>query len=89
MPHTGEALGFSKAYWSPWADSLYGFAEQRYCIYDLCLIGDPETQLYTEEPAACNVAHPAVITIGSHIQFMVTVTGPGSGTGRGRDRPVP
>jgi len=74
MPHTGEALGFSKAYWSPWADSLYRYDQQRYCIYDLNLIGDPETQLYTQEPANCNVAHPAVITIGSHIQFLVTVS---------------
>jgi hypothetical protein len=74
MPHTGEALGFSKAYWSPWADSLYRYDQQRYCIYDLNLIGDPETQLYTQEPANCNVAHPAVITIGSHIQFTVTVS---------------
>jgi len=78
MPHTGEALGFSKAYWSPWADSNYQYAEQRYCIYDLCLIGDPETPLWTAEQSACNVSHPAAITIGSHIQFPVTVTGPGS-----------
>jgi hypothetical protein len=75
--HTGEALGYAKSSWAPYADSLYGFAETRYCAYDLNLIGDPEAPVWTDEPATCNVAHAGVITIGSHIPFPVTVTAPG------------
>jgi hypothetical protein len=70
---TGEALGYSKASWAPYADSAYQYDMQRYCIYDLNLIGDPELPLWTSEPANCQVDHPAVITIGSHIPFTVTV----------------
>jgi hypothetical protein len=75
--HTGEALGYAKSSWAPYADSLYGFAETRYCAYDLNLIGDPEAPVWTDEPATCNVAHAGVITIGNHIQFPVTVTASG------------
>jgi len=78
MPHIGEALGFAKAYWSPWADSLYQYDEQRYCIYGLNLIGDPETELWTAEPAACNVSHPALLVTGENVPFTVTVATPDS-----------
>ncbi len=74
MPQIGKALGYSKATWSPYADSLYQFAKQRYCIYDLNLIGDPETPLWTAEPTAVNVSHTGVITIGNNIPYPVTVT---------------
>ncbi len=83
--HAGQALAMAKAAWAPWADSLYRYAETRYCNYDLNLFGDPETPLYTDEPANCNVAHAAVITIGSHIPFTVTVTTPGSAPIQGAD----
>jgi len=72
--HAGQALALAKAAWAPWADSLYAYAETRYCNYDLNMMGDPEVPLWTDEPAACCVSHPAVITIGSHIPFTVTVT---------------
>jgi len=78
MPHTGEALGFSKAYWSPWADSLYRYDQQRYCIYDLNLIGDPETELWTADPTGCMVSHPALVVTGNNVPFTVLVTTPDS-----------
>lgn len=74
--HTGEALGYSKASWAPYADSLYQYDMQRYCIYDLNLIGDPETPIWTDEPTYCNCEHLQVINIGSSIPFTVTVTNP-------------
>jgi len=73
MPHTGEALGYSKACWAPYADSLYQYDMQRYCIYDLNLIGDPETSLWTDEPTALNVSHAGVVNIGNNIPYAVTV----------------
>jgi hypothetical protein len=72
--HTGQALGLAKAAWAPWADSLYRYAETRYCNYDLNLFGDPETPLWTDEPANCNVAHEALIVTGDNIPFTVLVT---------------
>ena len=77
--HTGQALGLGKAAWAPYADSLYAFAETRFVIYDLNLFGDPETPLWTDEPANCNVSHAAVMTIGNNIPFTVTVTTQGCG----------
>ena len=74
MPHTGQALGYSKACWAPYADSQYQYDMQRYCIYDLNLIGDPETRLWTEEPTALNVSHAGVVNIGNNIPYPVTVT---------------
>ncbi|OYD15062.1 hypothetical protein CH330_06755 [candidate division WOR-3 bacterium JGI_Cruoil_03_51_56] len=76
MPHTGQALGYSKACWAPYADSLYQYRMQRYCIYDLNLLGDPETSLWTEEPESLNVAHAGVVTIGNNVPYPVTVTTP-------------
>ncbi|MEO0081428.1 MAG: C25 family cysteine peptidase [candidate division WOR-3 bacterium] len=74
MPATGQALAYSKATWAPYADSLYQYAHQRFCIYDLTLIGDPETPLWTAEPTPVNVAHSGVITIGNNVPYPVTVT---------------
>ncbi|MBN2465885.1 hypothetical protein JXD38_09735 [candidate division WOR-3 bacterium] len=74
MPHTGQALGYAKACWAPYADSLYQYDMQRFCIYDLNLIGDPETPLWTDEPTALSVSHPGVINIGNNIPYSVTVT---------------
>ncbi len=74
MPNTGLALGYSKATWAPYADSLYQYRMQRYCIYCLTLIGDPETPLWTDEPTNVNVAHAGVITIGNNVPYPVTVT---------------
>jgi hypothetical protein len=73
-PHTGQALGRSKACWAPYADSLYQYDMQRYNIYDLCLIGDPETPLWTAEPTALNASHAGVVNIGNNIPYPVTVT---------------
>jgi hypothetical protein len=73
-PHIGQALGRSKACWAPYADSLYAYDEQRYNIYDLNLIGDPETPLWTAEPTPLSVSHPGVINIGVNISFPVTVS---------------
>lgn len=73
-PHTGQALARSKACWAPYADSLYQYDMQRYCIYDLNLIGDPETPLWTAEPTALSVSHAGVVNIGSNIPYPVTVT---------------
>jgi hypothetical protein len=72
--HTGQALGIAKAAWAPWADSQYAYAETRFCNYDLNLFGDPETPLWTDEPANCNVAHAPFIITGNNIPFTVTVT---------------
>jgi hypothetical protein len=76
--HTSQALALAKAAWAPWADSLYAFAETRYVSYDLNVLGDPETPLWTDEPAACNVSHLAVMNIGNNVPFTVTVTTPGA-----------
>ncbi|MBN2465130.1 T9SS type A sorting domain-containing protein, partial [candidate division WOR-3 bacterium] len=73
-PHTGQALGYSKACWAPYADSLYQYDMQRYCIYDLNLIGDPETRLWTDEPTALSVSHSGVVNIGISIPYPITVT---------------
>jgi hypothetical protein len=73
-PHIGQSLGRSKACWAPYADSLYKYDQQRYCIYDLNLIGDPETPLWTAEPTSLTVSHADVINIGNNIPFPVTVT---------------
>ncbi len=74
MPNTGKALGYSKASWAPYADSLYQYAMQRYCIYSLNLLGDPETPLWTDEPTNVNVAHAGVVNIGNNVPYPVTVT---------------
>jgi len=71
--HTGEALGYSKACWAPYADSLYQYDMQRYCIYDLNLIGDPEVPLWTGEPDSVDVQHADVINIGNNVPYPVTV----------------
>ena len=76
MPHTGQALGYSKATWAPYADSLYQYAKQRWCIYCLNLIGDPETPLWTDEPGNLDVAHAGVVTIGNGVPYTVTVSDP-------------
>jgi hypothetical protein len=73
-PHVGQSLARAKACWAPYADSLYQYDQQRYNIYDLCLIGDPETPLWTAEPRALSVSHADVINIGNNIPFPVTVT---------------
>jgi len=73
-PHIGQALGRSKSCWAPYADSLYQYDMQRYCIYDLNLIGDPETPLWTAEPTALTVSHAGVVNIGNNIPYSVTVT---------------
>lgn len=77
MPEPGRALAYSKATWAPYADSLYQYAHQRFCIYDLTLIGDPETPLWTDEPGTVRVAHAGVVTIGNNVPYPVTVTSPG------------
>jgi hypothetical protein len=73
-PHIGQALARSKACWAPYADSLYQYDMQRYTIYDLNLIGDPETPLWTAEPTALTVSHAGVVNIGNNIPYSVTVT---------------
>jgi hypothetical protein len=73
-PHIGQALGRSKSFWVPYADSLYQYDQQRYNIYDLNLIGDPETPLWTAEPTALNVSHAGVINIGNNVPYSITVT---------------
>jgi hypothetical protein len=73
-PHLGQSLGRSKACWAPYADSLYKYAEQRFCIYDLNLIGDPEASMWTAEPTHLNVSHAGVVNIGNNIPYPVTVT---------------
>jgi hypothetical protein len=74
IPNIGQALARSKACWAPYADSLYKYDQQRYCIYDLNIIGDPETPLWTEEPTALNVSHAGVVNIGNNIPYQVTVS---------------
>jgi hypothetical protein len=73
-PHIGQSLARSKACWVPYADSLYQYDQQRYCIYDLNLIGDPETPLWTAEPTPLSVSHSGVVNIGNNIPYPVTVT---------------
>ncbi|HTW91901.1 MAG TPA: C25 family cysteine peptidase [bacterium] len=77
-PHIGQSLARAKACWAPYADSLYQYDMQRYNIYDLNLIGDPETPLWTAEPTPLTVSHAQVINIGNNIPFPVTVTASGS-----------
>ena len=74
MPHMGQSLGRSKACWAPYADSLYQYAEQRFCIYDLNLIGDPETPVWTADPTHLDVSHAEVVNIGNNVPYQVTVT---------------
>jgi hypothetical protein len=72
--HTGEALAYAKATWVPWADSAERYAMQRWCIYDLNLVGDPELPIWTTEPAAATVQHNGVVALGQNVPYTVTVT---------------
>jgi hypothetical protein len=75
--HTGEALAAAKAYWAPYADSGNQFAMQRWCIYDLNLLGDPEMPIWTSVPSNLAVSHNPVVPLGSNVPFTVSVTGQG------------
>jgi len=48
-------------------------AYMRYCLYELNVVGDPEMPIWTENPGAFSVAHPATAPAGSS-SFAVTVS---------------
>ena len=72
--HAGEALAAAKSTWVPYADSGNQYDMQRWCIYELNLIGDPELSLWTDEPESLVATHPGVVTIGTGVPYTVTVT---------------
>jgi len=45
----------------------------RYTLYELNLLGDPETRIWTRNPVAATVAHASEIPLGEH-QLLVTVS---------------
>ncbi|MBN1827390.1 MAG: T9SS type A sorting domain-containing protein [Candidatus Eisenbacteria bacterium] len=49
-----------------------------YCFLQYHLLGDPETPVWTEEPAALAVTHPETLSVGAPSPFSVTVTSGGS-----------
>jgi len=49
-----------------------------YCFLQYHLLGDPETPVWTEEPAALALSHPDTVVVGPPSSFSVTVTSGGS-----------
>ncbi len=74
--HAGQALAFSRGFWSPYADSGGRYDMQRFCIYELNLFGDPELSVWTREPVALSATHAGVIALGNNVPYQVTVTDP-------------
>ncbi|MBM3322394.1 T9SS type A sorting domain-containing protein [candidate division WOR-3 bacterium] len=72
----GQALAFSRAFWSPYADSGGRYDMQRFCIYELNLFGDPELSVWSTEPVALSAAHSGVVALGNNVPYHVTVTDP-------------
>jgi hypothetical protein len=66
----GQALAYSRAYWSAYANS----GMMRFCIYELNYHGDPELSVWTEEPTALSASNDGVIYIGNNLPYTVTVT---------------
>ncbi len=56
----GAGHGLGKDHIIPGMDGY-----DHWCLTELNLFGDPETQIYSREPVAMNVTNPAVINIGS------------------------
>ena len=68
--HAGQALAFSRAYWSAYANQ----GMMRFCIYELNYHGDPELSVWTEEPTALSASHAGDVYIGNNRPYSVTVT---------------
>jgi hypothetical protein len=68
--HAGQALAFSRAYWSTYANQ----GMMRFCIYELNYHGDPELSVWTEEPTALSASHAGTVYIGNNRPYSVTVT---------------
>jgi len=75
--HLGDALFYSKDTWVPYADSGNQYDKQRWCIYELNLLGDPELPLWTETPENMSIScSPDPIPLpGGNITITVTSGG--------------
>jgi hypothetical protein len=72
--HLGEAFGESRNFGVGVAK---GDDHERYCLYELNLLGDPETPVYKYNPSQLVSSHPATLPIGSS-EFTVNVKAGGS-----------
>jgi hypothetical protein len=74
LEHAGVAHAVHK-------DAFVGTAHSdgytRYTLYELNLLGDPESRIWTDNPVAPTVAHPTQIPLGEH-QLLVTVARDGA-----------
>ena len=66
----GEAIGLAKAFYVPFAqqENVY-----RWCMFEINLLGDPETPLWTDTPGILSVIHPLEINTGESV-IIVTVS---------------
>jgi hypothetical protein len=72
--YVGQGLARAKDYWIPNWNLGGDSSRYRWEAYERNLFGEPAMPLWTKEPANLDASHPAVVTIGSHIPFTVTVT---------------
>jgi hypothetical protein len=72
--HLGEAFGVGRNFGVGIAK---GDDNERYCLYELNLLGDPEKPIYKYLPAQLAASHPATLPTGSS-GFSVHVTAGGS-----------
>lgn len=49
------------------------YGANKWCFYELTLFGDPSMHLWTDEPIAMNVSHPATVMVGQP-DFVVNVS---------------
>lgn len=72
--HLGEAFGEGRNYGVGVAK---GDDHERYCLYELNLLGDPEKPIYKYNPEQLECSHPATLPTGSS-EFSVHVEAGGS-----------
>jgi hypothetical protein len=71
---TGKALQDAKEDAAPYIDSMDAL---RWCCYNLCLLGDPELDMWTAIPESLTLVHEDTVFLGPSL-FTVTATKGGS-----------
>ncbi|MFH1866172.1 MAG: C25 family cysteine peptidase, partial [Candidatus Eisenbacteria bacterium] len=74
LEHAGVAHAAHKDFY---VESARTNGYVRYTLYELNLLGDPETRIWTANPIVASVAHPAAVPLGSH-ELLVTVARAGA-----------
>jgi hypothetical protein len=77
LEHLGAAHAAHK---DAFADAAHMNGYTRYVLYELNLLGDPETSIWTSPPVTATVGRPASIPLGEH-QMLVTVQRDGEAVG--------